>query len=253
VKKASNIRLDMPDDEWRMYDRCPEEQLQHCFVYEIARECEEMKRQLEWLRERLATTPQWTANDLLTEFPGQSLSEYPTRLLFTTEGKFLTACLRYFPQTPWLGTPETFRAKLARAFWTTKDRCTGENSFTKWGDPPLLIVSLAAGPLSKTDQRIFRYALAIDWTQSNKRLTERFRLWLERNEPPSRSVEEQRGRTSPREMLKALAAFRLMKNHTSEDAATFTQGKLKKPLYSDASNWSKQRKTGARLVSEFGG
>jgi hypothetical protein len=95
------------------------------------------------------------------------------------------------------------------------------------------------------------YVIILDWSQSDKRLIERFALWLRGNSPPSRKVNEQRGRTSGSDLLKQLGALRLSKKCTISAAASYAEERLGKPLYANEQVWSKQRKKAAEFISEF--
>jgi hypothetical protein len=253
-------RLEIGNAEWLMFRDCPRDQLRHCAVYEFAREHSETKKWFEWLHNKLSKNESIEAPKILAEFPNQPASAYPSCLLYATSGIFLIACRDFFPKQPWLELPVAFRERLAKEFWRasdrTTDRVTGEEMFTEFGDPELLMVPLKSiAPSESTRARWMKgssnYAAIIDWTQSDKRLIERFALWLRRNAPTSRRVEEKRGRISEVDLLKQLGALRLTKNATILQAMRYTEEKLGNPLYASEQTWSKQRKKASNFLLEF--
>jgi hypothetical protein len=128
--------------------------------------------------------------------------------------------------------------------------------FTELGDPELLIMPLksiasSAPNLAGWLAGASNFAVVIDWTQSDKRLIERFALWLRRNAPTSRKIVEQRGRVSEVDLLKQLGALRLTKDATILQAMRYTEEKLGRPLYGSEQNWSKQRKKAINFLSDF--
>lgn len=255
MKRKSKLTdvFPMADNEWRMFRDCPESELTHCLQYEFAREHEQTKKWMAWLAERLKAKPQFTAKELYAEFPGQCLSQYPTCLVHTTTGCLLIACRDFFPRVPWLGIPGQVRSELAKKLWAANDRLTGEKTSTDAGDPELLIMELRAVLQDETLQRGFNYAAAIDWTQSDTRLKERFALWLKGNRPSLPPIAERRGKTSQRDLLKALAAWRLTKVATAARAGRHTEDVLAgMPLYEELSSWSRQAKLAADFMLEFG-
>jgi hypothetical protein len=249
-------RLEVADGEWLMFQDCPRDQVRHCLIYEFAREHPETKRWFEWLGAKLSENESIRVRELLAEYPGQVASAYPTCLFYTTSGALLIACRDYFPGRPWLDVPLKFRETLAKQFWRTTDRFTGEEMFIECGDPELLMVPLKSITSSESNVAGWtsggsNYAVVIDWTQSDKRLIERFALWVRRNAPTSRRIEEQRGRVSGVNLLKQLASLRLTKNATILQAMRYTEDKLGNPLYASEQTWSKQRKKAANFLSEF--
>jgi len=214
-----------------MFRDCSRNQLRHCLIYEFAREHPETKRWFEWLGAKLSENESIRVRELLAEYPGQVASAYPTCLFYTTSGALLIACRDYFPTRPWLDIPLKFRETLAKEFWRTTDRFMGEEMFTEFGDPELLMVPLKSIASSELNfagwtRGASNYGVIIDWTQSDKRLIDRFALWLRRNAPTSRRVEEQRGRISEVDLLKQLGAVRLTKNATILEAMRYTEQKL---------------------------
>jgi len=256
VKRKSKHTAVVPiaDNEWLMFRDCPESELTLCVQYEFAREHEQTKKWMKWLAEKLKAKPEFTPkDDLYAEFPGQCLSQYPTCLIHTTTGCLLIACRDFFPHVPWLGIPSPTRSGLAEKLWAANDRLTGEKTSTDGGDPELLIMELRALLQDETLQRGFNYAVAIDWTQSDTRLKERFALWLEGNRPSHPPIAERRGKTSSRDLLKALAAWRLTKVATVARAGRHTEDVLAgEPLYKEPSSWSRQAKLASDFMLEFG-
>jgi hypothetical protein len=239
-----------------MFRDCPHDQLPHCVVYEFAREHSETRKWFGWLHKRLSENESIGVRELLTEYPGQVTSAYPTCLFYTTSGALLIACRDYFPERPWLDIPLKFRETLAKQFWRPTDRFTGEDMFTEFGDPELLMVPLksiaSSGPnFANWTRGASNYAVVIDWSQSDKRLIGRFALWLRGNAPTSRKIAEQRGRVSGVDLLKQLAALRLTKTATILEAMRYTEAKLGKPLYGSEQSWSRQKKKAADSASIF--
>ena len=87
------------DAEWLMYRDCPKEELQHCLIYEFSRESLSVKKWVNWLQIETKRNPNATVSELLSEFPNQVASEYPTRLFTPQRESSLSLALMSFPRS----------------------------------------------------------------------------------------------------------------------------------------------------------
>jgi hypothetical protein len=252
--KTPRGRPKISDTEWLMFRDCPEEELKHCLIYEFSRDSLELKKWTDWLRSQLKQKANATASELLHTFPNEPVSRYPTRLFYTTAGKFIIACIDEFPTTPWLDLPAKMRDRLVSEFWPSADPFTAEELLTKYGSPALLAAPLRSLRIDDAANGPYNFAVKINWDETDAELRKRFDLWLRRNRPPAPKPKDTRGRTSYRDLLKTLACYRLLLHgFTANDAAVFTQKVLNKPLYEEESSWSKQRKRAAELIGTLVG
>lgn len=230
-----------PREEWAMFVDCPEEQLVPCFYYEHARHtpeiCEGVKRY------RQCDDPCLDGVSGLAYQGGFSL--YLACVLYPFRS--------YFPHTPWLDLPDNERKSFAD-LTNTKQHL---NTFD-WEAQIHAGYGSCTGSVDKLKDKRFRSGKHIDlyldhrchnedgspvtyfvhrvnWKKSDNVLVAEFQEWLCSHRP--RPPRETRGKTSPRERLKALGAMLWLKRFDWEQAAVETQKQLGKPLYGEQSEW----------------
>ena len=79
--------------------------------------------------------------------------------------------------------------------------------------------------------------IRINWSLSDKRLTQAFKQWLQKNRPAGVKALETRGATQILETLKYLSAMRLLAVMTATQAIAHTENILRNPLYYAESEW----------------
>lgn len=232
--RSSNLSLD--EKEWRMFDQCPDKQLKLCLLYEYARESKLVQR---WIRVIHSDESRWQKAAGETSVSGAAgVYRFGRFYFFTKQGDLLRECREFFPAKPWLAIPEDKRKAFEATYVTAVDRFTGQQLRTKRRHlAPLLLVpdqNFKEPPLLKC------YWTVIDWKQHDALILERMDLWLKQNRPPNVKMRETRGQTTPRDLLKALGAWRLSRPpRTPAEALEYSNKVLGEYLYAGEAVWSK--------------
>ena len=137
-----------------------------------------------------------------------------------------------FPQTPWLRfTPAVIEERLAAIpkREPISVRSVPVDRLRDFGDFQNIVHILEAYQTTTIQP------MEINWFHHDKSLIEAFKKWLEVNRPYP--AKERRGRTEPRVLLNALAAMRLLEEHSVSECDEITAERLGKPLFRGDSNW----------------
>ena len=233
IKKSTPTKP-ISQNEWD-FSGCPKDEVNYCRFYEFARHDDELKEEIAQRRKK----DDWRS--------GRS----PEHWEFYTDRAKLRF-FRLFPEFPdrsWLGIPAKERRK----------RCEECRIL----EGPFFIVSPeridpeAGYPYVPTDvgiRTIHRaYAVEIDFSASKEAIKESFERWLGSVHKNSEIVVESRGGVTDADLLKALGAYRLVKQlgHWTEAAEwSANNSSDNKPLYENQSEWIKARKKAENLMTK---
>ncbi len=249
-------RKALPRQEWAMFEDCPEEQLVPCFYYEYARHVSEICEAVKRHRECNDPSLDWVGG---LAYQG-GLSLYLACVLHPLR--------RYFPKTPWLDLPDNKRKSFAdltntkqylnRLDWESQvhkgyDSCTGSvDNLKDWAFRDGKHIRTYLDHLShrEDDQPVTYFVHRVNWDKSDNVLVAEYRDWLARHRG-ARPPKETRGKTSPRERLKALAALRLLKCFDWNQAAVETKTVLGTPLYVEQSEWIDAARSAQDFLNAF--
>lgn len=238
--KPKKNNAPLPGDEWN-WQNCPDRQLPYCLEYELFREpeAEPVRIEVAALRRRFRCRDRAALVECFQ--PGETaLVGWAARLLLL---------FPEWPATPWLGIPEETRDKrlahitgeelppdIAACWFHLRD----EGDHGELADK----VKLHNGDGGET---VFVHR--VNWAQSNTKLAGEFRRWLEKNRPRTKTKKQsfKRGRTSERDLLKALGARRILKHGNCNSAPELAPGKT---LYFQESAWYRAKGAADRLLRE---
>jgi len=212
-------------EEWDFTD-CPDEEVEHCAYYEYSRESEKTKAYVAELR----ANGNWNSG----LYPGDA--EYYERSWFLNFFKVFEE----FPSLPWLKIEKSSRENRSA-------KCRKlEGPFLEVG-PERLINEEEEYPFHPNDRGVWSlpsvYAFEIEWTASDDAIKKSFARWLAQARPFKEAVQKKSGQLSPRELLKYLGAFRLLRAYGGDwDAAQACVvehgiGSPWTPSYSDERAW----------------
>jgi hypothetical protein len=252
VKKPANKRArptlaqalakSKPDDsgvcreEWD-FSGCPEDQLEACFFYELARECPHAVRAARALRKHLE------------EIGADSVPDY--RLAVTVVDLFKDC--QEFPDTPFLAIPtvERYRRikKLGKVIPPVQVDLAGLIRRYQGKAVTGKTIKYGQGDI---------VAFFMDWTISGEKLVKGVRHWVNTNRPPGAVATVRKGKGSGHEQirkdLKALGAWRLLKKMGWEDAYVYSREILKNKkgqaqglFGSHASAWRRAQKDAEKV------
>lgn len=92
--------------------------------------------------------------------------------------------------------------------------------------------------------------IRINWSWSDKKLTNAFKKWLGKNRQGIKP-NETRGSTTMAELLSFLSAWRLLRAMTAKDAGDFTQEMLGDSLYQDDVGWYKAQSEADSVMKQI--
>jgi hypothetical protein len=239
----SNPSLTPPAAEEWDFRSCSEDELACCCYYEFARHDGDIKGRVK----RLRTLGHWSVG----LDPGDS-AYYPDAW-FRTFFRHLPE----FPDSPWLKLDPAKRQNVREACEQI------EGPFVPVG-PERYVNDEQQYPYFPTDLGPFElrsvHAVEVDWTASDEAILTAFVRWRDANRPAHDVILESRGRGGARELLKFLAACRLMRHFDNNwiagsewvDGHAPKHGDDKKndgvPRYKDDPAWRKAAAKAERLI-----
>lgn len=258
--------------EWNFSGRASPEELEACYHYEYARESTAIRAEVEASREKRRAydaakdkfmewckenpPPSVDQRQAFKEWGAKARKVWPpigTRLM--PKLHFLFECAA-FPETPWQSLTREAKEEIWRRFSPFRRRW-GHTAEDLAGQPILIQCAEAyfGNPLALSPEVLARLKQPDEsgclvfswyWARSDRMLLEDFRRYLKENRPASqppleRTSERQSGRTSPRDLLKLLGAWRLLRAFGGDiGRARFHSVDPKdKPLYKFDSAWLK--------------
>jgi hypothetical protein len=240
IKKSKPDDIHLAREDWD-FSECPEDQLKACFFYEFARECPEAVRAARALREHLKEIGADTGTD---------------HRFAVTVADLYKDC-REFPDTPFLCIPKTERARrIMKVHEATPPIQADLAGLVRQYEGKAV-----TGKTIKYGQGDI-VAFFMDWTISDEKLVQGVRRWVKTNRPPGAVATVRKGKGSGHEQrrkdLKALGAWRLLKQMRWEDAYTYTLEILKNKkgqpqgLFSDhALAWARARKHAQETIANI--
>jgi hypothetical protein len=231
-------------EEWD-FRSCSDDELACCCYYEYARHDDGTKSRVEHLR----TLGHWSVG----LDPGDS-AYYPDAWFRT-----FFRSLPEFPDLPWLNVGAKKRQRIC-------DACRQiEGPFVSVG-PERYINDEEQYPYFPPDLGSYElrsvHAVEVDWLASDEAILTAFARWLDANRPANDVILEGRGRGGTRELLKFLAAYRLMRQFSNDWIAADEwvekyaprqdNGKRDKrvPGYKDEPAWRKAAAKADRLIKK---
>lgn len=276
IPRDSSMKIRLKDEAWN-FAPCPHpQQTEACYLYEFSRENKAILDEVAVLSERIAWRKAHDAeirawlSEILAENPSPDLTELnqrATRLFphFHVTSRlhrdltFLAGCSQ-FPKMHWLELKTEQRRKIAH--FIKPDRTRRGFKPEHLATQPTLIMPLKeylALGLSdfhlpeRSDKQVF----SVFWPRSDRDHIADFKQWLTENRPPDQPPAECTSssasrKTSPRDHLKCLAAFRLLRAFKKpQKAREHTYDRLGKMLYLDDSAWLKAAKKAALEIEDF--
>ena len=231
-------------EEWD-FRSCSDNELACCCYYEYARHDEDVKKLVEQLR----ALGHW------------NVGFYPGDTVYYADAWFRTFFRRMseFPGSPWLKLDAAKRQSVCEACEQI------EGPFVSVG-PERYVNEERQYPYFPPDLGLFElrsvHAVEVDWTASDEAILAAFVRWRDANRPAHDVILESRGRGGARELLKFLAAWRLMGHFDGkriiaaewvDEHAPKQDGSKKNdgvPRYNDDSAWRKAATKAARLIRE---
>jgi len=218
--RKSKTTLDQP--EWD-FSACPIEEVIECCLYEYARSSTHVR---ENAKEGLRTVVKQKGK---------------LRYLRLANGYGLNLDYTGFPNIGWLAIPSSSRKKVV-----TKEFEFRETAFSEAVDRSL-------GFRSQTGEEVCLIEIA--WGNTPERIVEDFTKWVRRNHASRQaSITEkdviwpQRLGSTAKKLLKALAAWRLLKVMKWDKAAELTEKLCGKPLFENQSAWLRAKKEAEQLL-----
>lgn len=289
MKKAAQIfskksyeRPTIKAEAWN-FAKCQQEESAACYLYEYSLECEEIRKEVTALRERIAwkkahdmeirawleANPCPKSASEQSEWSKAALQKYPNMVAWTLLNStlhFLAGC-EEFPRKHWLELSATQRIKLGKGCHSRLRWELGNPSFR--ANSPIIFQPLedfVEGWLDgwnnpqrgKLPSESGDYVFSFDWARSNRSLIEDFRKFLVKHrpndQPPLESTRNAPSRKAThKELLKALGALRLIRAckdnagaaHEYSDSVT---GSL---LFKDESAWHKAKRKARAEIATF--
>jgi len=236
------------DAEWNFKD-CPENELHFCLHYELAREIKLWREIM--LRRRGGNLLKSTGKYEVGIFAKGSSGIMPP-YEFTLRYPHLAPMdgVKKWPKIPWLALDAELRKQIvgkSREINPWALTCDPWPLMTKSGPQPNIT-------LTQDGREITYSVFKIDWGKSNAQLRREFEAWLQywRALTQAKPIEK-RGRTSPRDLLKKLGAYRLLKEMPWDKASDLTAEILSKgePLYSEQSAWLRAEREAKIAIKTF--
>lgn len=228
-------------EEWD-FSKCPADERYECFMWELSRNCETIKKDVKRLR---ASCGKNTFDDLWKQF-GTAIFKSPSRrplavFYFSPE----------FPDRSYLcsGDLKERQRRINLVFGDDK-KAAGQLLDGRFDLVPLDIGQRIKNAL-QTNNPIYRVGgshelglLSIDWQQPDPWLKEAFAQWLITNRPKDVETAPDRGAGVPNRKqaykLRQIGAWRLMQKMDWKKAATLSAAtnKQAKPLFEEQKEWS---------------
>jgi len=211
------VKSKIPEREWN-FSSCPTSHLRFCQKYEYGRSSNSIRNFVDdWRASGFARADQPLKENVELEI----LENMDFFRLFPE-----------FPKTPWLDLPgDQVKARLAKLPKRTPIlvRSVGVSELFSEGEYRDVVRTLDPYHTCSIQP------IEVNWFFNDKLLISAFKTWL-KDHRRFRGKEE-RGGQSPKELLKALAAWRLLKHHTAMEADEITGDVLGKPLFRSQSDW----------------
>ena len=241
MKMTDNQIQSIAREEWD-FSRVPLEQLEACFAWEFARECE-------WLvggfKSDLIPPETITVNTgderkgeyEYEEIENPDYEDYffsPDDHVGCVRGMMVAENLHKL-DTPWQGLLPEVQVEMIKM---GTPEVIGMLELSPRSYEFRVAFGLELDRAEKTwfDSAAFR----INWDQSDKRLLHDFGAWLKRQR--SKSAKELRGRNR-RDSLNMLGAMRLLHHMPLQEAIILTTRTLGEPLYGKRPSWERARKS----------
>jgi len=256
MKRVTNSNT-VAQEEWDFYE-CPPEESHECYLWELSRNCDEIKRDVRQLR---AVCREKTFDAIWRKF-GRNV--FHTADIFSPPNRRPYAIFYFcpeFPDQPYLcSASDEERQKRLKSVWGDDDTTARAQLLdARFGLLPDDIgrrIKMA----TTTEEPIYRVGsddlalLNICWHKSNKWLMDDFAAWLEKNRNQEIKQWPDRGKGLPSRKdlhrLKQIGAWRLLQNMNWKTAVDFTQKTLGKPLYEKQSDWIEANKKVARWIKQ---
>jgi len=233
----------LPSEEWNFSD-CPEEQLLPCLCYETWREQKEVFRKISKYREN----PTKFIREHEHRYRGEWWMEKAIGCGRCCPS-WLWSAFPEFPQTPWLAIHKETRVERISNRWNAylKRRksleASVENLKDAEGNYQSFVIDRQMG--RQRFPILLAYAvIKVDWSKSDSELMDRFALFLKAWRPETAQVKERRGKTSERDRLKQLGAWRLLRHcggnwelAAQMSIAAYPDDPDAESLYSNQSAW----------------
>ncbi len=221
-----DISATLAREQWD-FSRCPDDKIGMCHGYEYSRESPEVIAA--YYRDKKRNRNFDKFGNWRTIFYSKSFDgDAPTSLVE------MTLIPRGFPEMPFLLLHPRYKKpseKLSDLMPAVED-----------GGPRDLA-------LARKMKFPFCAALKLNWDASNKTLIKDFAKWLKKKRPhPAR---ERRGESAARRELaelKALGAYRLLRNFTAEEALEYTRQFLPRGLYAKIPDWYEAKSRALKIL-----
>jgi hypothetical protein len=221
-----------------------------CLEYELCRE---------WTAAREKAVTFWK------QFPGAKI-ENSWMGACALQGVPAAVLLPQFPGLPWLRIPKETRLKWileTRNVWLPHNEKKRQRMIAAKDFQPDAFTALDETAVENLKLRdVFQdcrfdytadapesfHVLRLNWSFSNKQLADQFARWVENRRPSDTNPVEKRGRTGDDKLLKAIGARRLLLAFGLAKAEAHTFDVLGNPLYSDATAWSRAKRTAESAI-----
>lgn len=237
-----------------MFKDCPEPEVDMCLAYECARECRQIVKAVSAFHGHVRREPYVDNVDGFSWCCGVTL--YLSHVLYPVRDSF--------PDSPWLCIPAALRkshtfasstAHRAKRDWEVTQRSGGGVNVDNLKRPHIEDGQLGYKYSSHIDHveedgtPVTYFVHRVNWHKSDPLLVDEYREWLRkwRVVPPV----ERRGKTSPRDILKALGAMRWLRLTTADRAAYLTQTAFGSPLYAEQRAWTRAKHTAEGYLAQF--
>ena len=217
LASAKPVEPKVSEEEWN-FKKCPTALLPFCQTYEYGRSSPAMLKRVRWWRQ-----------EEFAEADHRIISNYQ---LSAVQPMDLFRLFPEFPQTPWLALDRSLIAQRIKSLPKREPilvRSLPVDSLRDYGDYQDVVSVLEAFQTTTIQP------MEINWFFHDKNLIVAFKKWLAENRPYA--AKEKRGRTEPRVLLNALAAKRLLDEHSVADCQDITGTVLGEPLFRGDSNW----------------
>jgi hypothetical protein len=209
----------LPREEWIFFHAkkgCPKWQLPYCAYYEFARESAYIQK-------------------IFEQRPHAQIS-----FLNFAEPSF-------FPRVPWLSVPAAKREYWLAGIGVLKDEVQAFRNIIDMGGGQHLTEIPPPPPRHEIEPAYFM----INWREPNTVLKRRFAGWLKANHPPGIGVITSTGRTAVTDNLRRLAALRLLKVYTWDEAANLTKEVIGRELYADQASWLRAKRAAKKIIADL--
>jgi hypothetical protein len=225
--------LPLAKEEWN-FSECPNNELRHCWDYEFAREVDWIKK--EYYEDKKNSEKAFDKDGWWLSNYG----EHPPYVLYLADG---------FPDVPYLKTKRRKSQKDYSYLFSPILEIDDDSNKRK----PSTIL--------RRSPSITTHSFAIDWSYSDKKITDSFKEWLEdiKNKAtrpyPPHEARGKGGKTLRRE-LKALGLYRLIRHYSSVREAMERHSyddldkKKKQQAYADEADWREAQSLVKKILKE---